>query len=133
MVADWNQYISISEFLLTHIDESAANEEMICRCVISRVYYAAYCTVRNAAETCGIFSSTGDSKDHAELRNVLRRYRHIKIASDLNDLRKYRNDADYKNESIFNHEDAESAIKIAKKVCSESVLIERASSSDIRK
>lgn len=95
MVFDWREYLQISRFFQNgstrYIPEAAY------RCGVSRAYYAAFCYARNFARDNEDFEPKYDHRDHQLLRDHFEATR-IQLSLQLDQLRQWRNDCDYKDE-----------------------------------
>jgi len=99
MSFDWAEFLTLAEALLRD-PNSPGPEEASLRSAISRAYYAAYCSARNLARDGGEITLTHTGRDHwlvqkhfQDSPNPVRR----KIGADLDRLRDYRRQADYKD------------------------------------
>lgn len=94
MAFDWKEYLELARFLqgqsgMTYWQEAAS------RSAVSRAYYAAYCHARNYARDREGFLPSGGPQDHGRVRGHFQASGRVSIASDLDDLRRWRNDCDY--------------------------------------
>lgn len=91
---DWSEFLRIAREL------SARDDEASHRIAISRAYYAAFNTARNLQRADGLISLVGSSGDHMVLRRVLHDAGQLALADRLNQLREWRNKADYNTLSL---------------------------------
>ena len=102
MSFNWLEYLDQARFLETLHREGLNNpgfsEEAALRSAVSRAYYAVFCHSRNYARDNQNFIPTEKSEDHRKLRRHFQKKGLINIASNLNDLRKWRNYCDYDDE-----------------------------------
>ncbi len=73
--------------------------EAVLRCAASRAYYAAFGYARAYATARGWLPSS-TSRDHADLREYLRKHGYKSVANHLNSARIMRNTCDYDNADI---------------------------------
>jgi len=105
MTFDWNNFISIAEYLKDNCDglnsEKCIDRETTFRTVINRAYYAAYnVSVQYVLKKFGKISD-GDGGKHARLIKTFQDFKHEKdeyknIAVKLSRIKSYRIRADYK-------------------------------------
>lgn len=94
MSYNWEEYYKIASFLNNLSTNSDFSEETVKRNVISRIYYFAYCSLRNYAQEKlhYVQSSPNPHKDLPKHFNNL----HLShVAFILETLRRMRNNADY--------------------------------------
>jgi hypothetical protein len=93
---DWQQYLSLAEYMDAHIDDFP-DAEACYRSVISRAYYAAMCLCRNYVKVHDDKEFHGDI--HKTLQNYLKENPHNKIrnriGNQLQRLHRNRIKADY--------------------------------------
>jgi len=118
MPFDWREYLKLARELIGQTG-SGYSEEAAKRSAVSRAYYAAFCWARNYAEANWGFRRTATAEDHRRLREHLRGQRRMRLASNLNKLRGWRNDCDYDDEVPNLEQFVKSAIRIAGKVIQE--------------
>ena len=96
MSFDWQQYLSLAEYMNAHVNEFP-DAEACYRSVISRAYYAAMCLCRNYVKVHDGKEFHGDI--HKALQNYLKENPHNKIRSrignQLQRLHRNRIQADY--------------------------------------
>lgn len=93
---DWRKYLELAHFLqdqkgTTYLPEAAF------RSSVSRAYYAAYCYTRNYEKSHQGFCPSGSDKDHKGLCDHLKNRGELKIATNLRQLRIWRNQCDYQD------------------------------------
>lgn len=118
MPFDWRDYLGLARVLVGQAHLSAFTEA-VQRTVVSRAYYAAFCTARNYAEARFGFQRTGGPEDHQHLREHFRRWGKLKLASRLNILRSWRNHCDYEDQVSNIQRYVQNAIQIADQVIRE--------------
>jgi len=91
---DWREYLELAK-ALAGIQSAGYCQEAAERAAVSRAYYAAFGWARNYAESELGFVPQSGSEDHRRLREHLRQQGLMRIASDLNRLRAWRNACDY--------------------------------------
>ena len=95
MSFDWSKYLNRAEYMMAS-SNTFPDEEACYRSVISRAYYAVYCSTRNLIEQTDSFSASGNV--HQELQSYLINHPHKprkKIGNQLKQLHKHRIKADY--------------------------------------
>ena len=97
MAFDWREYLLLARFLQGQIG-TKYSEESVNRSAVSRAYYAAYCHARNYAHANEDFKPTRSFRDHELLRQHFQRTGRFDIASELEDLRQWRNACDYEDD-----------------------------------
>lgn len=118
MAFNWKEYLSLAYFL-EGLSEANFSQEAAFRSAISRAYYAAFCYARNYAHDHEDFLPTGSPADHRLVRNHFREKGKINIASDLEDLRQWRNACDY-NDVVGNlSQKLKSALQNAQEIIDE--------------
>jgi len=97
MAFDWSEYLSVAKHLQQHESNRNFSAEAGLRSAISRAYYAAFCHARNFAQQYQDFKPTAGPQDHKLLRKHFIQIQQTSIASNLNELRQWRNKCDYNN------------------------------------
>ena len=101
MTFKWENYLKIADELNIHA-KTHVSAEACFRSAISRSYYAVYCKARNRLLSEGFVFNT-DRDSNGKHKQVSDEFKlsgdtiRIKIGVDLKRLRRYRNDADYKD------------------------------------
>jgi len=98
----WENFVEVAEFL------QSQNKDAYLRSAVSRAYYAACCTLRDALNI-----QVRNKSVHKELGEKLRKCNKY-YADLLRRLRVLRNSCDYENSYRINRKDVESAIKDAR-------------------
>lgn len=95
---DWREFLSLAKFLQSSRAHSVSLEAAD-RSAVSRAYYAAFCYIRNHAETNFGFRREKKGADHWRLREHLGRQGPIwkEIADKLGDLHEWRKHCDYED------------------------------------
>lgn len=96
MAFRWKDYLELAVVLKAQ-GESLGQESCL-RSATSRAYYAAYCHARNWAHENHRFDILNKPKDHKRLRDHFRGNDMEHIADKLDDMRKWRNKCDYRND-----------------------------------
>ncbi len=98
MSFDCREYLEVAKYL-AGFQNSGFSEEAVYRSSVSRAYYAAFCWARNYSQKCLGFEPKEKYQDHKLLREHLQKIDQewVKIAHNLNTLRKWRNKCDYEN------------------------------------
>jgi uncharacterized protein (UPF0332 family) len=95
MAFNWKDYLSLA-YLLKNLSKLIFHrKESICRSAVSRAYYAAFCHARNYARDKEGLKLTGKVTDHGIVKDHFRKKGQFDIASELDDLRDWRNSCDY--------------------------------------
>ena len=96
MPFDWKQYLELARELvrLSESRNAGPNEAML-RSVVSRAYYAAFCHARNYSRDWLNFQPNNTADDHGRLRAFLKSGKRRGVAVKLDQLRQWRNEADY--------------------------------------
>ncbi len=94
MPFDWRDFLSLAKELSNYAETSSLQEAAV-RTAVSRAYYAAFCWAMDYASKSLGFQRSGTAEDHATLRQLLQQSNQTKIASKLNNLRRWRNLCDY--------------------------------------
>jgi hypothetical protein len=96
MAFDWGDYLDLARTLET--DKVSSFQEAALRSAVSRAYYAAYCYARNyASDREGLLLANKPSDHGLVKRHHLKKGR-ADLASELEDLRQWRNTCDYDDE-----------------------------------
>jgi len=95
MPFDWTEYLGFARFL-SGIN-TGYTQEAAYRSAVSRAYYAAFCYARNFARDSEKFEPKYDYRDHQLLRGHFRNTR-SQLSLQLDQLRRWRNDCDYKDQ-----------------------------------
>jgi uncharacterized protein (UPF0332 family) len=98
MTFDWYEYLVLAEYLYDNRDTFPDRREACLRVVISRAYYAAFCSARNCARDFDSLPLKENGQDHGLVRNHYNNSRDSKIkrvGNLLSRLRNLRNEADY--------------------------------------
>ena len=114
MAFDWAEYLDLAEWLVAQPPER--RREASLRTAASRAYYAAFCRARNYARDRRGFVPRDEWSDHGALRRHFAPLRLRWVASELDDLRQWRNACDYEDEAIDLPGVAEKAIAIARRI-----------------
>ena len=112
MSFDWKDYIDLAEDLLSNKKESYL------RSSISRAYYGVFCLARNKKNYQKYRTQKGENI-HWMVINAYRKSNdplEQRIGINLDNLRRTRNDADYKGEKTINRKNAERVIMKAKQI-----------------
>ncbi len=94
MPYNWIEFLSLARFLQAGAGADYT-EQAASRSAVGRAYYAAYNHACVYEEAKGVFTRQGDSGDHERLRQHFRIQGKTDIASELDDLRRWRNTCDY--------------------------------------
>jgi hypothetical protein len=97
MPFEWKEFVDVARFLLLEAGKTGNQEGMI-RSAVSRAYFAAFCHAWNYANQFLQFEPREDVDDHGRLRRHLKDRRRKGDADRLEQLRQWRNEADYLNE-----------------------------------
>ena len=97
----WSEYLNLSRNIVQNI-HNFNNHESVYRCAISRAYYAAFCSTRNYARDFQHFRPTGRGRDHTLVVNHFKDNGMLDIAFKLLDLKGWREQSDYHDNSITN-------------------------------
>ena len=95
MPFDWKQYLDLARELSQPTTRNAGEQEARLRSAVSRAYYAAFCHARNYSRDWLKFVPNYTADDHGRLRAFLKDGKRRGIALKLDQLRQWRNDADY--------------------------------------
>jgi hypothetical protein len=94
MAFEWKEYLALAQHLHGQ-STSEFSQEAALRCAVSRAYYAAFCHARNYARDHQGFQVGHGPDDHPRVREHFQKHGHVKIAADLELLRRWRNQCDY--------------------------------------
>ena len=97
MPFDWKQYLDLARELSQPTTSNAGTHEARLRSAISRAYYAAFCHARNYSRDWLKFVPNHTADDHGRLRAFLKDGKRRGIALKLDQLRQWRNAADYED------------------------------------
>ena len=95
MPFDWKQYLDLARELSQPTTSNAGTHDARLRSAVSRAYYAAFCHARNYSRDWLKFVPNHTADDHGRLRAFLNDGKRRGIALKLDQLRQWRNDADY--------------------------------------
>ncbi len=98
MSFDWLCYLELAESIFCQRENLEINEEAICRCAVSRAYYAAYCYSRNIAEAHMLYERPRKKgvSAHDHLINFFRNDMRMPIpGARLAKLKEWRTASDY--------------------------------------
>jgi hypothetical protein len=114
MSFDWKTFLELARDL-QHRAGSAVHREAYLRSTVSRAYFGAFGHAINYAKQFLQFHSRELVEDHGRLREHLRRKRRKGDSDRLEQLRQWRNEADYSNDLPWSDPTAtvESAVKLA--------------------
>lgn len=94
---DWREYLELAK-ALAGMQTAGYSQEAAERSAVSRAYYAAFGCARNYAQNALGFTPQAGSEDHRRLREHFRQQGLLRLASDLNRLRAWRNACDYEQQ-----------------------------------
>ena len=94
MAFNWEDFLKVARYLKDN-PEVAHSTEAALRTAIGRAYFAAFCHAREHARVRLRYCPYYDGRDHKKLREHFQIQGRIKIAGDLEQLKLWRNDADY--------------------------------------
>jgi len=114
MVFAWKNYLELATVLKAQGE--AFRQESCFRSATSRAYYAAYCHARNWASMNIGFVISNRPTDHERLRDHLTNRDKGDVAEMLDDMRKWRNQCDYRDRVHDPKLLAEKAIKEARRL-----------------
>lgn len=97
MPFDWKQYLDLARELAQPTASDPGQREARLRSAISRAYYASFCHARNYSRNWLKFVPDHTADDHGRLKAHLRVGKRHGIALKLDQLRQWRNDADYQD------------------------------------
>lgn len=120
---NWEDYLYLAQALknLNSFDSLEAlldkcGDEACLRSAVSRAYYATYCFARNYAIENLQFTRRDNPSDHWRLRTKFKDKGFPDIASDLDEMRQWRNNCDYEDKVSNLPNICESAIEDAQEV-----------------
>ncbi|HWP93151.1 MAG TPA: DNA-binding protein [Thermodesulfobacteriota bacterium] len=96
MSFDWKEYFNLA-LVLHGLYPRDFVQEAAFRSSVSRAYYAAFCCARNYARDNHGFPITRSSREHKDIRNLLRSLGMTQLARKLDVLRQWRNSCDYED------------------------------------
>jgi hypothetical protein len=91
----WKDFAQLAAYLVQNADASGTPEAAR-RSAVSRMYYAAFCLLRDHAQAHWNFEATEHSADHARLRDLLRKRNQRELVSSMSDLQVWREMCDYR-------------------------------------
>jgi len=94
---DGREYLELAK-ALAGMQTAGYSQEAAERSAVSRAYYAAFGCARNYAQNALGFTPQAGSDDHRRLREHFRQQGLLRLASDLNRLRAWRNACDYERQ-----------------------------------
>lgn len=94
---DGREYLELAK-ALAGMQTAGYSQEAAERSAVSRAYYAAFGCARNYAQNALGFTPQAGSEDHRRLREHFRQQGLLRLASDLNRLRAWRNACDYERQ-----------------------------------
>ena len=97
MSFEWRDFLSVAHSLNLEMGPSAV-PEACARSAVSRAYYAAFCHARNYARDVYGYTPTNDPNDHWRVRKQFVQRKQSAVASQLDELRKWRNRCDYRDD-----------------------------------
>jgi uncharacterized protein (UPF0332 family) len=100
MPYDWIEFLALARFLQTGAGKTYT-EQAALRSAVGRAYYAAFNHACVYAETRNAFTRQRDAGDHERLRQHFQIRGNTEIASQLDDLRRWRNACDYDDTRAF--------------------------------
>jgi len=99
MAFRWAEYLLLAQFIQTQQPpdhEDCFTQEAMCRCTVSRAYYAAFCHARNYAhDRLGYRIRGVDDNDHYWLRQWLHKKNRRDESRWLGELHNWRTQCDY--------------------------------------
>jgi uncharacterized protein (UPF0332 family) len=115
MPFDWREYLNLAREL-AGLQGPGYSQEAAGRSAVSRAYYAAFCWAKNYAEKNLGFKPEKKASDHVKLREHLQEKGYNELASNLNNLRAWRNACDYDDQVSKLHRKVSLSIKVADKI-----------------
>jgi len=94
MAFEWKYFLDVANHL-RQLEKDGLDKEACCRSAISRAYYAAFCHARNYARDRRSFIPEYSDADHRNVRERFMKSKTRGVASALDQLRQWRNEADY--------------------------------------
>ncbi|WP_353573156.1 HEPN domain-containing protein [Candidatus Albibeggiatoa sp. nov. BB20] len=110
------------EFLKSATEILKNNKEVDYRNATSRAYYCAYHKAKNLVETQFKQDKISSGASHEKIIKTLQAEKNKQfksIGNKLNDLKRFRTDADYKLDETFSIQDAKSVVQRASKLVQE--------------
>jgi uncharacterized protein (UPF0332 family) len=107
------------EFLESAREMLKNNKEVDYRNATSRAYYCAYHKAKNLVETQFKQDEMSSGASHEKIIKTLQSEKNKQfksIGNKLNDLKKFRTDADYKLDKLFSAQDAKAVVQRANKL-----------------
>jgi hypothetical protein len=97
MSFDWTHYLELAECIFGQKENLDIDEEAICRCAVSRAYYAAFCYSRNMAEAHMLYKLPSNRNSvHDHLINFFKNQMGLpSTGGKLARLREWRTACDY--------------------------------------
>jgi hypothetical protein len=96
MAFNWKEFLDLA--IALQIGRSDYPHDAALRFAVSRAYYAAYCIARDYARDKEGLSLANMPSDHSLVRRHYLRHGRDDLASELDDLRQWRNVCDYEDE-----------------------------------
>src|SRR5581483_12108810 len=96
MPFDWSAFVSLARDLKASPEP---DPEARLRTALSRAYFGAFCHARNYAQRWLRFQPSGTEEDHRRVRECLWGKRRQNVARALDQLRRWRNIADYADDT----------------------------------
>lgn len=96
MAFNWEEFLDLAIALQT--GRSDYPHDAALRSAVSRAYFAAYCIARDYARDKEGLSLANKPSDHSLVRRHYLRHGREDLASELDDLRQWRNVCDYEDE-----------------------------------
>jgi hypothetical protein len=100
MAFDWRRFVELARGFQQQATADPDLEALL-RTALSRAYYGAFCYARNYAQRWLKFKPSGTDEDHRNLRDHLWTKKRQNVARSLDQLRKWRNSADYEDDLPF--------------------------------
>lgn len=100
MPFEWRRYVELARTLLAQAGPPPGDEAAL-RTALSRAYYGAFGFARDYAQRWLKYKPKGTEEDHRSLREYLWRKKRQGVARALDQLRAWRNSADYDDEVPF--------------------------------
>src|SRR6266481_5912717 len=100
MPFDWTAFIGLARELASQ-SQRGPGQEALLRTALSRAYYGAFCYARNYAQRWLKYQPTGTEEDHRSLRDHFWGKKRQNVARSLDQLRQWRNTADYADDLSF--------------------------------
>ncbi len=96
MPFEWRAFIDLARTLQQQAQ--GANREALLRTALSRAYYGAFGYARGYAQLWLKYEPLGTEEDHRMLRQLFWARKRQNVARSLDQLRRWRNQADYDND-----------------------------------